>query len=686
MKLFNDLEAEHGLPKGLLNAVMKQESGGNTRAVSPKGARGAFQFMPATAKQYGVDVNDLTSSAKGAARMYADLLKQNGGDLNKALAGYNWGQGNVQRKGLERMPAETRQYIQKVTANMKPVNDPREELIALRRMAELEDKAAQASQSNPQAAAPKPDGLDFSLNTGKVKAVGQGIKDAVGGVARSGMGIASNLMRPFEAMIPGGDDGSSGHKSRMARVEGRFKSQGYDPESTAFQGGKLGGDIAATLPVGGALGRLAGNAPAIQSALRTGGLTTGNNLVNATRGARALDMGTRVAGGVATGGAMAGIVDTDSAGTGALIGGALPPALRAAGAAGGAIRQTISGPAVPEQLRRAVESARAAGYVIPPSQAKPTLVNRALEGFSGKITTAQNASARNQPVTQALIARELGLPAGTPVSRDALMAIRAQAGNAYEAVGSTGVINTTPAYQAALNGITASARRAASGFPNARVNPLIDEIESLRSQQFDASSAVAKIRELRGAADSAYASGNRELGGALRAGSAALEDAIETHLRTIGAPQSVLTDFRDARRLIAQTYSVEKAMNATTGNVDAAKLGNQLAKGKPLSGGIRDVAAFGQQFPKAAQSIERMGSLPQTSPLDWGAFGTMSALTSNPLLMAGVLARPAARSAVLSGPVQNRLATPQGNGMGNLLMDPRVQQLLYRSAPVASAQ
>lgn len=164
MKLFNDLEAQHGLPSGLLNAVMKQESGGNTRAVSPKGARGAFQFMPATAKQYGVDVNDLTSSAKGAAKMYADLLKQNGGDLPKALAGYNWGQGNVQRNGMDKMPTETRQYIQKVTANMPQANDPREELIALRRMAELEDKAATATQAAPQGAQQAKPGFGANLD------------------------------------------------------------------------------------------------------------------------------------------------------------------------------------------------------------------------------------------------------------------------------------------------------------------------------------------------------------------------------------------------------------------------------------------------------------------------------------------------------------------------------------------
>ena len=117
--LFTDLEIQYNLPKNLLKSVAETESGFNPTIVNKKsGASGMFQFMPETAKQYGVNVNDPVSSAQGAARMYADLLKQNGGDLSRALAGYNWGQGNVQRKGMENMPTETKNYIAKITGLM----------------------------------------------------------------------------------------------------------------------------------------------------------------------------------------------------------------------------------------------------------------------------------------------------------------------------------------------------------------------------------------------------------------------------------------------------------------------------------------------------------------------------------------------------------------------------------------
>jgi hypothetical protein len=52
---------------------------------------------------------------------------------------------------------------------------------------------------------------------------------------------------------------------------------------------------------------------------------------------------------------------------------------------------------------------QAAGYALPPSQIAPTLPNRVLEGFAGKLTTAQQASAKNQNVTNTLIKREIGL-------------------------------------------------------------------------------------------------------------------------------------------------------------------------------------------------------------------------------------------------------------------------------------
>lgn len=119
--IMGKLEAMYNLPAGLLRSVALTESGGNQFAISGAGAQGLFQFMPGTARDMGLrgnDVFDPVKSAEAAARYLSMLLQKNGGDLNKALASYNWGIGNVQKYGMALMPQETRQYIPKVLSNM----------------------------------------------------------------------------------------------------------------------------------------------------------------------------------------------------------------------------------------------------------------------------------------------------------------------------------------------------------------------------------------------------------------------------------------------------------------------------------------------------------------------------------------------------------------------------------------
>ncbi|ELK6102628.1 transglycosylase SLT domain-containing protein [Citrobacter freundii] len=124
--MFNKLESLYQLPAGLLKSVAITESGGNQFAMSGAGAKGLFQFMDGTARDMGLRGNDVFNpekSAQAAAKYLSQLLRQNGGDLSKALASYNWGIGNVQRYGMGLMPQETRNYIPKVMSNM-PTSAP----------------------------------------------------------------------------------------------------------------------------------------------------------------------------------------------------------------------------------------------------------------------------------------------------------------------------------------------------------------------------------------------------------------------------------------------------------------------------------------------------------------------------------------------------------------------------------
>ncbi len=115
----------YGVDYQLLKAVVAAESAFNTQVVSPKGAVGLMQIMPATARRYGVQsepglsvaskLTDPELNIRTGTRYLADLLRLYGGQTELALAAYNAGEGAVMRAG-NRIPnyKETQQYVIKV--------------------------------------------------------------------------------------------------------------------------------------------------------------------------------------------------------------------------------------------------------------------------------------------------------------------------------------------------------------------------------------------------------------------------------------------------------------------------------------------------------------------------------------------------------------------------------------------
>jgi hypothetical protein len=213
------------------------------------------------------------------------------------------------------------------------------------------------------------------------------------GALRGAAGIGTTLLRPLDAT---GITGTT-NADRKASID-QFFNENADTGSFGFGAGKLGAEVAGTAGVGGAIAKpIAGIAPKIAAALQSGGMV-----------ANGAGMPTRIAAGAVTGGASAGLIDPESAGAGAAIGGALPPAVKIAGALGRGVgsmvepfyqggRERILGRALNaaagNQADDALRNLQNAKPIVPNSQPTAGMVAQ-----SPGIAALERASVANNPV------------------------------------------------------------------------------------------------------------------------------------------------------------------------------------------------------------------------------------------------------------------------------------------------
>ncbi|MGC2247956.1 MAG: lytic transglycosylase domain-containing protein, partial [Terriglobales bacterium] len=146
-EVVNSASAAYHLDPDLVNSVIHAESGFNSHAISPKGARGLMQLMPSTANNLGVkDVFDPEANVGGGSRYLRELLERYNFDLVKALAAYNAGPQRVEQYNGVPPFRETRAYVARI------VHDYNRKKIAQEKQqkAEARTKKLQAAQSTKQ--------------------------------------------------------------------------------------------------------------------------------------------------------------------------------------------------------------------------------------------------------------------------------------------------------------------------------------------------------------------------------------------------------------------------------------------------------------------------------------------------------------------------------------------------------
>lgn len=338
-----------------------------------------------------------------------------------------------------------------------------------------------------------------------------------------------------------------------------------------------------------------------------------------------------------------------------------------AGGVGGAAGQYVGGTVLPKIVNTATKKVKAlrlaksqnaakdkvlreaegAGLVFPRSESNPSALSNALERYAGKASVAQKASNMNRQTLNELARTEIGLSRDAPIIPETLKPLKQKAWDVYETMKGLGTFTADADFNRAL----AAIQKEHSG-SLVKKSGVDDLVASLKQKHLNAEDVINTIKQLRSDADTLFRNPNRDhhataLAKASKAAAKALEDLTERHIAPSRTGSKMLKDFRSAREQLAKIGSVERAMVESTGDIDPAAFARMLAKGKPLTGGLRQIGEFSQAT-KNRYSQRGVNDIPGGSPLDAAvALGT-TAVTQNPTWLALALGRPLARNLALS--------------------------------------
>lgn len=304
----------------------------------------------------------------------------------------------------------------------------------------------------------------------------------------------------------------------------------------------------------------------------------------------------------------------------------------------------------------ALQAGQEAGYVVPPSAVNPSWINKRLESIAGKAAMSQEASVRNQGVTNSLARQAVGVPENVPLSNQALQGIRTAAGKPYQEV-------------SGLSPIAAQ------------------DLEALKQARFDMN---AYFKHYNVSADPASLAKAKEAQNL----ASMLEDSLTNEAQSAGRAD-LIPQLTQARQQIAKTYDLGRALNDTTGDVSAPVIGALLKKGKPLTNELQTVGKFSQAFPQYVRDGAKIPTpgVSKSEAILGALLGSGGAVaTGNPMgaaLGALPLISGPVRSMLLSKPYQAMMAKiPQQTSPETLkLIEALMRSKITQGAlPALSAQ
>lgn len=482
-------------------------------------------------------------------------------------------------------------------------------------------------------------------------------RDLGAGALRGFGSIGATLIRPFES----GQDNAQ----RRDAMDAALQQLGANPDSAAYGVAKVAGEIAGTAGVGSGIANtlrlvpgVAQSAGPLLSALETGGMSAG--------GAKGLaGLGARVVGGAATGGATAGLVNPEYAGTGAAVGAIMPPAAMAAGKAAKAVGSALRSSVTPEVAQLAGR-AKELGIDIPADRLADSRPMNAVAAGLNYVPFSGRAATEERMVSQLnkAVSKTFGQD-----SSNVTLALR-KAGDVLGGKFDDALKNTGVAFDAQLlDDIARVHNKAADELGDSSLKAISSKVRDLMEKGADGTISGQAAYNIKRELDRIGRSADPHAFHALEL-KGVLMDALN---RSLGPEKAAA--FAETRRQYGNMLALEKlAKNGVDGEISAARLANMKNINNQQLQELADIAA---QFVKGREGAHGAAQR--------AAAGIAGAYVAGPAALgASVAAGRAANAALNSNTLRNVMLGNTNPAIENSIA--KLLPITTKVAPVVSAQ